>query len=244
MSQSGKSAKPLAIDRILQSQGFGTRRECRALVRSGQVQISGAVVKDPDQPWLVEGLAFRVRQTDWQYRERVCLMMHKPPGYECSSAASHHASVFELLPTALVVRGVQCVGRLDQDTTGLLLLTDDGKLLHRLTSPRHHVPKVYEVSTADPVDETTGKQLLAGVQLHDEPAPVAALAVELLDSTSLRMTIAQGRYHQIKRMIGATGNRVTALKRVRIGQLALPANLAAGEWRYLDHAGLELVSHT
>lgn len=232
----------LALDRLLVSQGFGTRRACRNLVRHGYVTVLGELVTDPDITLPLDGLHFTVNDEPWEYRERVVLMLHKPAGMECSRNASAHASVFELLPVPLIVRGVQPVGRLDQDTTGLLLLTDDGNLNHRLTSPRHHVPKLYHVTTKHPVDAAQIERLLAGVVLHDAPEAVAAQAVMMLSDHAFALTIEQGKYHQVKRMVAAAGNRVEALHRAQIGKLALPDDLAPGTWRYTtDEELLQLV---
>ena len=141
------------------------------------------------------------------------------------------ASLQALAP--LRARGVQPVGRLDQDTTGLLLLTDDGALNHRLSSPRHAVPKTYLATLKHAAEGTLCERLLGGVQLHDEPAPIAALRCELLADTTLRIVICEGKYHQVKRMVAAAGNRVEALHREAVGDLVLPPDLAPGQWRWL-----------
>jgi 16S rRNA pseudouridine516 synthase len=232
----------IALDRMLVSQGFGTRRACRNLIRHGLVTVLGEPVTDPDLVPSLEGLHFTVNDEPWEYRERVVLMLNKPAGMECSRNASAHASVFELLPAPLIARGVQPVGRLDQDTTGLLLLTDDGTLNHRLTSPRHHVPKLYHVTTKHPVDAAQIERLEAGVVLHDAPEAVAAQAVIMLSDHVLALTIEQGKYHQVKRMVAAAGNRVEALHRAQIGRLRLPDDLTPGTWRYVtDEELLQLV---
>jgi 16S rRNA pseudouridine516 synthase len=139
------------------------------------------------------------------------------------------------------VQGVQAVGRLDQDTSGLLLLTDDGKFIHRMSSPRHHVPKVYEVQVKHALDERQIRRLLDGVVLDDDPAPVRAAACEPVSDHHLRLTLTQGKYHQVKRMLAAVGNRVEALHRSQIGGLVLPADLMPGQWRWLDAADLALI---
>ena len=131
------------------------------------------------------------------------------------------------------MQGVQAVGRLDQDTTGLLLLTDDGKFIHRMSSPRHHVPKVYEVTAKHPLDDKQVQKLLEGVVLEDDPKPVRASACEAVAPHRLRLTLTEGKYHQVKRMVAAVGNRVEALHRSQIGGLALPDDLAPGQWRWL-----------
>jgi len=217
---------------ILFSQGFGSRRDCAALVASGVVRVGGAVVKDSDTPFQTQGLNFEVSGTPWPYQAKALVLLHKPAGFECSREPRDHPSVLSLLPPPLR-RRVQPVGRLDQDTTGLLLLTDDGPLLHRLTSPKHHVPKVYEVSTRHPVTQEQAAQLLAGVLLKDDPQPVNAAACEITSDCGLRLTITDGRYHQVKRMLAAVGNRVEALHRSRVGDLFLDQHLAPGRWRWL-----------
>jgi 16S rRNA pseudouridine516 synthase len=130
------------------------------------------------------------------------------------------------------------VGRLDQDTTGLLLFSDDGDLIHRATSPKKNIGKVYEVTCKHPVDDGLIAALATGVQLHDEPAPVAALACVRLSTRGLRLTLAEGKYHQVKRMIAAAGNRVEALHRVAMGGYTLPQDLPSGAWRWLTQADL------
>ena len=128
--------------------------------------------------------------------------------------------------------------RLDEDTTGLLLFTDDGALIHRLTSPKHHVDKVYEVGTKHPLDETQLQRLRDGVVLDDDPAPVRAVAAEQVAETHLRLTLGEGKYHQVKRMLAAVGNRVETLHRSRFGPWVLPGDLAPGRWAWLDAAAL------
>ena len=231
----GENAGVHLID-ILYTQGFGSRRECRALVAAGHVRVAGRLEQDPDAEVATAGLVLTVRGQPWPFRAEALLMLNKPAGYECSRQPQQHASVLSLLPAPLLRRGVQPVGRLDQDTTGLLLLTDQGALLHRLTSPRHHVPKVYEVDTRHPVDEAQIERLLAGVVLHDDPAPVRAAACERSGGSTLRLTITEGRYHQVKRMLAAVGNRVERLHRSGFGPLQLPADLAPGQWRWLNVA--------
>ena len=152
---------------MLRSQGFGTLRECVGLVHAGLVTIDGVVVDDPTAEVEPEGLSFAVRGTPWTWHEHALLVMHKPAGHECSVKPRHHPGVHTLLPDPLRTRGVQPVGRLDEDTTGALLFTDDGALIHRLTSPKHHVEKVYEVTCRHPVDEAQVQRLREGVELHE-----------------------------------------------------------------------------
>ncbi|MBI0327558.1 pseudouridine synthase [Burkholderia plantarii] len=227
------------LETILFSQGFGSRRQCRALVDAGRVAIGGAICDDPDQPFPADGLEFDVDGTRWRYREHAYLALNKPAGYECSRDPQHHQSVFALLPPQLAERGVQCVGRLDQDTTGLLLLSDDGQFVHAYTSPKRKVPKTYLATLKHPLDDAQLAALRDGVLLHGEPKPVAALDARARGTHQLEMTVQEGKYHQVKRMIAAAGNRCEQLHRERIGGLALlPDALPAGAWRWLDDADL------
>jgi 16S rRNA pseudouridine516 synthase len=147
-------SKKISIERILHSQGFGSRKACRILVRHDAVTVNGEPCDDPFAEFPTEDLHFTVDGEPWQYREQAYLMLHKPAHYECSHKTLHHPSVYSLLPHSLVERDVQCIGRLDEDTTGLILLSDDGHFIHRLSSPKWKVPKVYEVHCKHPVDET------------------------------------------------------------------------------------------
>lgn len=238
----------VSAEQLLFSQGFGTRRECCALVLAGRLQVLGRVLQDPDEPVALpaeadtEPLWFSVEGQRWPYQATALVMLHKPAGYECSLKPRHHPSVLNLLPAPLRRRAVQPVGRLDEDTTGLLLLTDDGPLLHRLTSPRHHVPKVYEVSARHPLSPAQREQLLAGVVLEDDPRPAVALAAEIVTPRHLRLTLAEGRYHQVKRMLAAVGNRCDALHRSATGALQLPPTLAPGHWQWVLPAQRALLS--
>jgi 16S rRNA pseudouridine516 synthase len=248
----------MQLQDILYSQGFGTRRVCAGLIQQGYVQVFGP---DPHAPALActqaaaefdtQGLRFRVQGVDWPYAEKAYLMLHKPTATECSQKPSTYPSIYTLLPSPLrtrpqkaAVQGVQAVGRLDQDTTGMLLLTDDGKFIHRMSSPRHHVPKVYEVRVKHPLDERQVKKLLDGVVLEDDPKPVRAAACEAVGEFDLRLTLTEGKYHQVKRMLAAVSNRVEGLHRSQIGGLALPADLAPGQWRWLTDADLASIAGT
>ncbi|MBS0406609.1 MAG: pseudouridine synthase [Proteobacteria bacterium] len=241
----------MRLDDLLFSQGFGTRRVCAGLIERGLVNVGGQPCTDPGAFMDIAdpGFAFAVQGVTWPYRERAYLMLHKPAGTECSHRPGAWPSIYTLLPAPLrqrpapgKVQGVQAVGRLDQDTTGLLLLSDDGAFIHRMNSPRRHVPKVYEVTTKHPLDERQLERLRAGVVLDDDPRPVRAAAAEPVSDTHLRLTLTEGKYHQVKRMVAAVGNRVDALHRSRIGALDLPGDLAPGQWRWLDEGDLALLA--
>ena len=224
----------MKLAQLLFSQGFGTRRECAGLLGAGRVTVAGAVLDDPHHELDTDGLVFEVQGVAWPYRMSALVMLNKPTGYECSQKPKHHPSVYSLLPSPLRRRDVQAVGRLDEDTTGLLLFAEDGHLIHRWTSPKHHLPKVYEVGCKHPVDEPQIGQLLVGITLLDDPVPVRAAACTQTGPSALRLTLTEGKYHQVKRMVAAVGNRVETLHRSAFGALALPADLPPGAWRWLD----------
>ena len=246
----------MQLQDILYSQGFGTRRVCAGLIQQGLVQIypsNDPLARVQCTQSAIEVVAnrlrFNVQGVDWPYHEKAYVMLHKPAGTECSQKPSTYPSIYTLLPSPLrlrpqkgAVQGVQAVGRLDQDTTGLLLLTDDGKFIHRMSSPRHHVPKVYEVTVKHPLEARQVQKLLDGVVLDDDPKPVRAAACEAVSSHHLRLTLTEGKYHQVKRMVAAVSNRVEGLHRSQIGGLKLPDDLLPGQWRWLSEADLASIS--
>ena len=223
----------MRLDDILFSQGFGSRRECPGLVAARLVRVAGQLATDPAAEFDTHNLAFEVQGQRYVYQATALVLLHKPAGYECSQKPTTWPSVMLLLPAPLRRRGVQPVGRLDQDSTGLLLLTDDGKLIHRLTSPKHHLPKVYEITTARPVHAEQVRQLLHGVVLDDDPLPVRAEGCEISAEFGLRLTLVQGKYHQVKRMLAAVGNHCNALHRSAFGALTLADGPAPGQWRFV-----------
>ena len=206
-------SKKLSLDKILQSQGFGTRKWCAELIADGEVSINGQVIRDSRASIATDGLQFTIFDELWTYREHVYIALNKPANYECSRKASHHPGVLSLLPEQFDRRDVQPVGRLDHDTTGLLLMSDDGPFIHRQSSPKYHVPKIYVARTHDAVSDEL----------------VAALQIEIV--------LAEGKYHQVKRMLAAAGNHCVALQRAQIGKLTLSdLGLAEGAWCYLSAA--------
>ena len=241
----------MQLQEILFSQGFGTRRVCAGLIQQGLVTVAGSPCDEPAMEFPPENLRFSVQGVDWQYHEKAYLMLHKPAGYECSQKPSTYPSIYTLLPAPIRQRGggaaagVQAVGRLDQDTTGLLLLSDDGKFIHRMSSPKHHVPKVYQVTAKHEIDDTQVRKLLSGVVLDDDPKPVRAAACTKTGDNTLSLTLTEGKYHQVKRMIAAVGNRVedvAGLHRSQIGELFLPGDLKPGGWRWLTAQDLAAIS--
>ena len=246
----------MQLQEILYSQGFGTRRVCAGLIQQGLVQVyandnldNPTVCKEAAAEFEATGLRFKVQGSDWPYFEKAYILLNKPAGTECSQKPSTYPSIYTLLPSPLrlrpqkaAVQGVQAVGRLDQDTTGMLLLTDDGKFIHRMSSPRHHVPKVYEVTVKHPLDDIQVQKLLSGVVLDDDPKPVKAAACEAASPFHLRLTLTEGKYHQVKRMVAAVSNRVEVLHRSQIGGLRLPEDLMPGQWRWLSAQDLASIA--
>ncbi len=237
----------MRAEQILFSQGFGSRKLCRLLIARGEVEIGGAVCIDPAAevdvtPQDGKAIEFRVDGVPWQFHAMAYLMLNKPADYECSQKPKSHSSVYRLLPAPLRNRDVQAVGRLDQDTTGLLLFSDDGQFIHRMTSPKHEVPKVYDVTASDAVTPEQVGRLLAGVVLDDSPEPVRALACAVTAPNEIQLTLISGKYHQVKRMLAAVGNHVDRLHRSKVGKLLLPPDLAEGHWQWLSGAELAMAS--
>ncbi|MDO8768886.1 MAG: 16S rRNA pseudouridine(516) synthase [Burkholderiaceae bacterium] len=246
----------MQLQDILYSQGFGTRRVCAGLIQQGLVRVydvnstsAGVVVAQVATEFIAKGLRFQVQGVDWTYHEKAYVLFNKPAGTECSQKPSMHPSIYTLLPSPLrlrpqksAIQGVQAVGRLDQDTTGMLLMSDDGQFIHRMSSPKKHVAKVYEVTTKHALDDKQVQKLLSGVVLDDDPKPVKAAAAEAVTEHHLRLTLTEGKYHQVKRMLAAVGNRVEGLHRSQIGGLKLPDDLLPGQWRWLSDADMGLIS--
>jgi 16S rRNA pseudouridine516 synthase len=231
---------------MLFSQGFGTRRVCAGLIEQGLVDIYDentpvAQINNAQAAIysIADGMRYKVQGIDWEYHEQAYVLLHKPAGFECSHKPGAWPSVYTLLPSALrlrpnknAIQGVQAVGRLDQDTTGLLLMSDDGQFIHRMSSPKHHVPKLYQVTCKHAVDDKQIAKLLEGVVLDDSPKPVRAAACVATGELTLDLTLTEGKYHQVKRMIAAVGNRVEGLHRASMGSLTL-GDLPVGKWRWV-----------
>jgi 16S rRNA pseudouridine516 synthase len=235
----------MTLERILQSQGFGTRKWCGELVADGEVSVAGQTITDNRMTLETDGLVFMIFGESWTYRKHIYIALNKPADVECSRKASHHPGVLTILPEQFTRRDVQPVGRLDHDTTGLLLMSDDGPFIHTQSSPKRHIPKVYVATTHDPVTPELVAKLLSGVKLHDEPAPLAAVTCRMVGAHQIEIVLEQGKYHQVKRMLVAAGNHCVALQRTQIGGLKLDMlGLAEGEWCYLDDAQLALLVPT
>lgn len=231
---------PMArLDRLLANLGYGSRREVTDLVARRQVVLDGVVVKDSGAKVAVAAdlpSRLTVSGQPLDPPAPLTLVMHKPLDVVCSHREAGR-SVYELLPHRWRARepALSSIGRLDKDTSGLLLITDDGPFLHRVISPKSHVAKRYLATLARPLTGEEGAIFAAGtLMLEGEKDPLAPALLEPLGPTQARLTITEGRYHQVRRMFAAVGNHVVGLRRDQIGGLALPADLEPGAWRILN----------
>lgn len=234
------------LDRLLANMGYGSRREVQALVRAGAVILDGAAVQVADMkitaaPDLSERM--RVNGVRLDPPPGMALMLNKPLGATCSHKEAGPL-VYDLLPRRWRARepAISSVGRLDKETSGLLLLTDDGDLLHRIISPKRHVAKRYLASLARPLEGHEAERFASGALMLDgEDKPLAPATLEPLTPTSAWLTVVEGRYHQVRRMFAAVGNHVEALHRDRVGGLDLPADLTPGQYRLMSPADIAAV---
>ncbi len=234
------------LDRLLANLGYGSRREVQALARNGRVALDGAPVRDAEgrlalTPDLEARLTIDGRPVD--PLPGVVLMLNKPLGMTCSHKEAGPL-VYDVLPTRWRARdpAISTIGRLDKETSGLLLMTDDGDLLHRVISPKHHVAKRYRVTLDRPLNGQEAATFAAGgLMLEGETRPLLPAVMETVSPTQALLTITEGRYHQVRRMFAAMGNHVTALHRERLGGLALPDDLEPGAWRRLDAAAIAAI---
>jgi 16S rRNA pseudouridine516 synthase len=241
-----KGPPTLRLDRLLANLGYGSRREVQRLVWAGAVTLDGVELEDSEQRIAVTpDLSARMSVDDEPLDPPpgLTLMLHKPVGVTCSHK-EQGPLVYRLLPERWRRRdpAISTVGRLDKDTSGLLLLTDDGALLHKIISPRNHVTKRYDVTLDRPLRGDEEKIFASGALMLDgEDKPLLPAQLEVVSPTRAYVTVTEGRYHQVRRMFAAVGNHVTALHRDRVGNLPLPADLPAGQYRILGEADLALV---
>lgn len=225
----------MKLVKLIANLGYGSRKQVAAMFRAGMVtDAHGDVLYADDQ---VPHEAIRIEGEPLDPPAGLLLMLHKPVGYTCSTKDAGRI-VYDLLPPRFRLRSplLSTVGRLDRDTSGLLLMTDDGALLHRIVSPKTHLPKVYEATLAQDLRGDEADLFASGtLMLESEKEPLAPAQLEVVAPRFARLTLTEGRYHQVRRMFAAVGNHVQALHRSRIGGLALDG-LPAGEWRILDEA--------
>ena len=239
-------APTLRLDRLLANLGYGSRREMQALARNGRVTLAGTPVRDADRKVAItrdlpDHLHIDGKPIDPP--PGIALMLHKPLGVTCSHKEAGPL-VYDLLPTRWRMRdpAISTIGRLDKDTSGLLLLTDDGGLLHRVISPKNHVAKRYRATLDRPLTGEEAAIFAAGeLMLEGETKPLLPAVMETVSPTEALLTLTEGRYHQVRRMFAAVGNHVVALHRESMGGLDLPADLAAGEYRLMTNADLAAI---
>jgi 16S rRNA pseudouridine516 synthase len=222
------------LDQLLTSLGYASRNESKKLIASGLVTVDGIQIKKSDFKAFHHEVLFDGEPLD--PLQGIVILMNKPVGLVCSHDDGEGQLVYDLLPVRWRNRDpkVSTIGRLDKETSGLLLLTDDGQLLHRLTSPKYHVPKLYEVTLDRPLRGDEGDIFTAGtLMLNGEKTACLPAKLTIIDDTHITLEITEGRYHQVRRMFAAVGNHVTELHRSRIGDLTL-GNLKVGEYQILS----------
>ncbi|MGU3539363.1 pseudouridine synthase [Methylobacterium sp. A54F] len=236
----------LRLDRLLANLGYGSRREVAALARNGRVVLDGAPLTDADRripvtPDLPERM--RIDGDPVDPPPGLALLLHKPLGVTCSHKEAGPL-VYGLLPERWRRRdpAISTIGRLDKETSGLLLMTDDGALLHRIIAPKASVTKRYQVTLDRPLTGREGAIFASGtLMLEGEERPLLPVPLDVHDDTHAAVTLTEGRYHQVRRMFAAVGNHVTALHRDRVGGLDLPADLDAGAYRLLGAAEIDRI---
>lgn len=234
------------LDRLLANMGYGSRREVQQRVQAGAVVLDGMAVTEADMKVAVTPdlpTRLSVEGVPLDPPPGLALMLHKPLGVTCSHKEAG-ALVYELLPGRWRRRepAISTVGRLDKETSGLLLLTDDGALLHRIISPKHHVAKSYVATLARPLQGHEAAQFASGALMLDgEDKPLAPAVLESLEPLRARVTVTEGRYHMVRRMFAAVGNHIDGLHRDRIGGLTLPSDLAPGHYRLMAAADIAAV---
>jgi len=227
------------IDKIIASQGQYSRSDVKKLISKKQVAVNGEVVKSANVK--ADPLTDRitVKGVALDFKRNVYLMLNKPKGYVSATEDRDHQTVLELVPSEFAGRDIFPAGRLDRDTTGLMIITDDGALAHNILAPKKHVQKIYHVELDIPVTEEMARGFAEGVELNDGVCKEAGL--EIVGEYAARVTLKEGRYHQIKRMFGCYGAKVVELHRLAIGNLHLPDDLAVGECRELTEEELKLL---
>lgn len=227
----------MRLDRLLSSRGYCTRSHARSFLKENDVREGGASVTRDDQR--VDGNTVTINGEPADAAQ-LYVMLNKPTGTVCSHDEGEGTLVYDLLPERWMQRNPvpTTVGRLDKETSGLLIITDDGALVHRLTSPKKHVPKVYLATLAQPLSGHEGDLFASGTLMLDgDPKPLLPATLQVIDDRTARLTIIEGRYHQVRRMFAAVGNHVERLHRAQVGTLVLE-RLLVGEWRMLSNDDL------
>ncbi|HHW7568682.1 TPA: 16S rRNA pseudouridine(516) synthase RsuA [Mannheimia haemolytica] len=222
----------MRLDKFIAENTGLTRSQAAKVLKSGVVTVNGNIEKSGAAKISQEDeIYYEDQKLEW-VEEGQYFMLYKPQGYICSHDDGEYPTVFQFFDYPLMTK-LHTAGRLDVDTTGLVLLTDDGKWSHRITSPKHYCEKTYLVTLADPVEDFYAQRLAEGILLRGEKEPTLPAQLEILDDYNVNLTISEGRYHQVKRMFAALGNKVEALHRWRIGDVVLDERLEEGEFRPL-----------
>lgn len=231
------------IDKILSNMGYGTRKEVKELIKVGSVEIDGIVVKNSGQQVDAESQEIRVGGSRLFYKDTIYILMNKPQGVISATEDSRERTVVDLLPDEFKAFKPFPVGRLDKDTEGLLLLTNDGQLTHRLLSPKKHIPKTYLANIMGRVTEEDVEAFKRGVVLEDgyKTMPSQLVILESGDISLIEITIYEGKYHQVKRMFQAVDKEVVYLKRISMGELKLDETLELGDFRELNEKELKII---
>ena len=230
----------LRLDKIIAASGRYSRREVKLLIRQGRVLVDGMPARSPEDKVDPEAAEITVNGEVLPYRRHTWLMLHKPAGVLSATEDGRGKTVLDLLPPELQRQGLFPVGRLDKDTEGLLLLTNEGGLAHDLLSPRHHVDKVYFARTAGTLTEEDRRAFAEGMELNSLrclPAELEILSAG--EESEARVTLREGKFHQIKRMVAACGKEVVDLERISMGPLTLDPTLQLGDWRRLQPSELK-----
>ena len=233
----------MRLDKLLSTIGYGSRKEVKGLLKTGAVKVDGTAVKDAKVHVNPDEQEITVHGEAVSYREFVYFMLHKPQGVISATEDSLHETVLDLLELDDAVYDPFPVGRLDKDTEGLLLLTNDGQLAHQLLSPKKHVPKTYFAKINAPVTEEDAEAFRQGVTLDDGYVTKSA-ELKILTSgveSEIELTIVEGKFHQVKRMFQAVEKRVVYLKRISMGPLKLDETLELGEYRELTDEEVEML---
>ncbi len=233
----------MRIDKFLSDAGVATRKESAKAAKCGGITLDGVVVKDPSKHIDPEKNTVCFYGREIVYRKFTYVMLNKPEGYVSATDDKSLPYVTELLPDELRRQELFPVGRLDRDTVGLMILTNNGPLAHSLLSPKHHVAKVYRFTAAEPLISGAEEHFKNGVTLADGYECKSAILVLSEDRLSGEITLTEGKYHQIKRMIASTSNRVTSLERITFGGIALDKSLARGQWRFLTPEEIEILEN-
>ena len=224
----------MRIDKFISEAGIASRKECAKAAKAGLLLVDGVAVKDTSKHIDPENCRVTFMGRDIEYKKFVYVLLNKPEGYVSATEDGKFPVVTELLPEELQRRGLFPVGRLDKDTLGVMLLTDDGKLAHTVLSPKKHVSKVYYFECAEPLCDGAEELFKNGVVLKDGYECKSAELSMAEDRLSGEITLTEGKYHQIKRMIASQSNRVTYLERVSFASLPFGNLPPRGEWRYLS----------